>query len=221
MAFPTTGTLDNFNRADEDPLTGGGNWGSVPVFVGYDLHRIISNQVASGGDTSVSSTTYWASATNANCEVWCDVPVAPANSTDSYVSLMLRLAQPNSSADGYLAEFLYDGTLTIYRIDNETLTALGASVDFGTFGNNDAVGFEASGSTLKAYYKASGGSWVEQLSRTDSTYGAGGFIGLFTRRTAATRVDNFSGGDTLGRPRVSALTFGTPVHSLVNAGLVG
>src|SRR5438309_11332522 len=41
-AFPSTPILDNFNRADEDPLSGGGNWANLDPTSG-DHFELLSN----------------------------------------------------------------------------------------------------------------------------------------------------------------------------------
>lgn len=47
--FPTTPILDNFNRANEDPLSGGGNWDTSVWAFGSDGLAVVSNQAQGGG----------------------------------------------------------------------------------------------------------------------------------------------------------------------------
>ena len=54
MAFPTTGILDNFNRANENPL-GNGTW-SGPLFTTDNRDQLISNAVTL---TSGNCSDYW------------------------------------------------------------------------------------------------------------------------------------------------------------------
>jgi hypothetical protein len=93
--------------------------------------------------------------------------------------------------DGYLLHY-DNGRFQIWRVDDTAQTQLGADVT-QTLGVDDSFGFQAIGNTLKGYYKASGGSWTEIINRTDSAYGAAGYIGTAIENSAPD-LDDFGGG---------------------------
>jgi hypothetical protein len=79
----------------------------------------------------------------------------------------------------------------IYRLDEGTGTQLGDDIS-QSFAAGDSIGIQCIGSTIKAFYKTSGGSWTEIGSRTEGTHSSAGKIGIFT--WDATDIDNFGGG---------------------------
>lgn len=127
-------------------------------------------------------------------EVYCDVPTLISGSA-TLKTLYLRLQSPGTSGvDGYRMNVKEsDSSWIIARIDDGASTQLGASATQAPAAG-DAWGFEAIGSTLAGYRKPSAGSWTQILSRTDSTYGSAGNIGLRNGADATTTFDTFSGG---------------------------
>jgi len=189
MTFPTTGVLDDFNRADQTENLGS-NW-TVPLVNGQGSPGIISNTLY---DASPNDSAYWNPITpGPDSEVYIDVSTKQTNNTS--INLELRVVDPGlTTRDGYDIRMRASATtdaFQIRRIDNGTATALGA--DFSQeWSAGDSWGFEAIGSTLAAYYKT-GGSWAQLGTRTDSTYSAAGRIGIITN-DATWRGDNFGGG---------------------------
>jgi len=190
MAFPTTGLLDNFNRADENPI-GNGNW-SGPIWSGDNQLRVASNQCAPQ-TSGPWHNSYWSAAQFGNCEVYATVPTVGA--TDDDLNLYVRIASPGGAGlDCYIFAIGYQASPSnnsvIYRVDNTTLTQLGASltVDLDAA---EKIGFECNGSSLTAYLFESG-AWASQASRTDSTYSSG-YIGAEIENNTA-RLDDFGGG---------------------------
>jgi hypothetical protein len=53
MAFPTTGLLDQFNRANETPLSGGGNWAVLSTSI--NPLKLLSNEIAPQANDDDSS----------------------------------------------------------------------------------------------------------------------------------------------------------------------
>lgn len=220
MAFPTTGILDSFNRADSATL--GGNW-TEDIYASNDVAAgIFSNQARV---QSVTFGSAWLN--NANYGPNCEAYFTLVNSLDALfwdpyamdldawyyqrVQLFLRLQQPGSAgtADAYM--FLLSGGLSdaggiwYYRIDNQVLTVLGVNGEAVSQATGDQWGFEANGSNLKAYRKPSGGSWAAVGSgRTDNTYNSAGRIGFYlSDETAADiLIDDFGGGTIVDAPAV-------------------
>ncbi len=186
--FPTTGVVDDFNRADGGV---GANW-SLTTGAGA-VGTISSNRVTSDG-TNITRN-YWNPSTfGPDSEV--QIKVDTKGAAGGFLTLDLRLQTPGSAAvDGYQFEAdVSAGTdpQIIGRIDNNVFTQLGATVN-NEFATGDRFGFEAIGSTLTGY-RHDGVTWASLLSRTDSTYSGSGNIGWRKNSTNTDFLDNFGGG---------------------------
>jgi hypothetical protein len=205
MAFPTTGVIDSFDRADEDPLSDGGKWSIGPDdFGGTNNLRVNANLCKQGGATSSNGyrndQDY-----GPNSEVYVTLSVIPGTA----VVLYLRLANIGAgTTDGYAVYFNFSGTddALICRVDNDSLVGLGSAiVPPAPFAVGDKLGLEVIGSTVAAYVFQSG-SWTQLGTRTDSTYTAAGKIGLRLADSGANAVvDDFGGGTVVGGPLAPAL----------------
>lgn len=200
MAFPTTNNiLDNFNRADGAI---GSNWSLGHSYAGINFMTISSNQARPQGSDYIII--YWNPATyGPNIEAYVTLPVQTTISNDG-PGLYARLVQVGTGTlDGYELSFENSGhSWNIYRVDNGVNTKLGATVDPST-SNGDKGGLEIIGSTIKGY-KYSGGSWTEVISRTDTTYSAAGYFGLYGGSDDANyRLDDFGGATLAGSASVS------------------
>lgn len=186
LAFGGMPILDNFNRANENPL-GNGLW-SGPLWVGNLQGRIISNQVTSTvsgyGGSYINTGTY-----GPDTAISMSLPIAASGAVDLYA----RLINPGvaNTMDGYHAEFKSsNSTVGIYIIDDQISTLLGSTFS-QAIQDNDQVGFELIGSNLRAWIHE-GSSWVEVGLRTDGTYTAAGNIG-FDVSNSTIRIDDFAG----------------------------
>lgn len=197
MAFPTTAVIDDFNRANSGSL--GSNWGADPFnFAGANFD-VLSNQAV--GNNSAYCANYWSAATfGADSEVYVTCVTKPTNGGDW--ALGARIVNPDTTGvDGYRLQVDSDaGTdeWKVQRVDNGVVTQLGATAT-QEIASGDAVGLEVIGTTVKAYYKASGGSLSEVASRTDATYSAAGNISLEAFDNGGDPVfDDFGGGTVVG-----------------------
>lgn len=191
MAFGDSGILDNFNRANGAL---GASWSS-PVYSGDGALVVSGNQCTPNAAGFHDSA--WGTSFSANQEVFATVVSKNANTDLMY--LFARLVNLNgASLDGYILIItVASGTDTweIRRIDNAVETTLGASFT-QEIGAGDAIGLRCNGTSIEAWYRASGGSWTRLATRTDSTYNASGQIGLGAN-TASTPLpvfDDFGGG---------------------------
>src|SRR5262245_6888905 len=109
MAFPTTGILDDFARADENPLTGpasgGGTWTSPPwagaenlkLFTGL-CYPDIANPASIFGNSAVYSTTF-----GPDVEVYVSLQAAQADFAAGITYLGARLTTIGASTtNGYV-----------------------------------------------------------------------------------------------------------------------
>ncbi len=212
-AFPTTPVLDTFNRANEDPLSGGGNWAG-PILNGLNQMKVVSNGAMQSTSVPLQSgTSYWNAATfGPGSEVYFELTTVWANNSSDVWTWCNGSNENTGSVDGYaMVAGRSSGTWDwyAYRLDNGTWTQLGAMLGTQTLSAGDAVGIDC-GRTgdFQAYYKASGGSWVTLgTTRNDTTY-TSGHIGLSKGYLDSTSVvDNFGGGTTpAGTARLRALT---------------
>jgi hypothetical protein len=186
VAFPTTSVLDNFDRANNPSL--GANW---TFGVSSLRQRIAGNAV--GPDTD-SGNQYaddlWAVSTFTDSEAFITVTVVGGARRGVYVRM------DESSGNGYSVEesFSTANEWGIYRYDGSVGTLLG-TVFNQTYVAGDSIGLEMIGTTLKAYFKPSGGSWAQFGSTQNSSTYTSGKIGCFVQEsTSAPRNDDFGGG---------------------------
>lgn len=186
MPFPSTSVLDNFNRANEGPPPSA-NW-TTGIDGSADGFSVASNQAAP--QSAAFSSSYWNAATfGPDVEVYATIAaVGPFR-------LYLRVQQAGTSGlDGYIV-LAYPPTneLYVYRVDNGSQTQLGAAFS-QTIGAGDKFGASMIGNEISVYYKTSAGEWALIGTRTDSTYGSAGHLGIASFDTTGSRLDDFGGG---------------------------
>lgn len=189
MAFPTTGLLDQFDRADEGPPPSA-NWTNDIFGAGNNGLSVISNECGSSAGVANG---YWSPvAFGPDCEVYCTVAVAPLADTGK-IRLYLRLQNIGTgTTDGYLTELPKAlGSVIIYRVDNAGITLLDF-VSTPAFAAGDVLGFEAVGTALTVYKNG-----AAIIATTDATYAGAGYVGVQLPDTT-TRIDNFGGGTIPG-----------------------
>jgi fibronectin type 3 domain-containing protein len=183
--------LDDFNRANENPLSDQGRW-SNSVIPGESGHYVTSNQLA----CSVATTcTAWRN--NAqfgpDVEVWARLSTLPG--VNNQLRLYARLQMPGSSA-GYLLR-----TNQLSGPDEVWLERFnGGATRLATIPQELAAGdivlLRVKGSTIEAWRQPSGGSWSRIGVVQDATYSASAYVGVGLRGTTG-RLDDF-GARTLG-----------------------
>jgi hypothetical protein len=205
MAFPTTGVLDAFTDTNGVDLPAhSASWVAPPA--GAANLEVQSNQAT--GTTAGYCLNYRSTNYGPSSEAYVTVVTPPA--TSGIATVGVRYANETSFAtlDGYnltLTVAAGTDTLAIQRIDNGVSTTLGAAIS-QEVSAGDAIGLFANGSTLQAYYKASGGSWGQAgTDRTDSTYSAAGKIALLCTGTTV-RFDDFGGGTTIQQVAIGQAT---------------
>lgn len=204
MAFPTTPVLDNFNRANEDPLSGGGNW-SGPILLNMNKMKVVSNATQQSTVIgSQSGSSFWNAATfGPGVEVYVTIPTMWINNSSDVWLWLNGNAENSSGVDGYILYISQSGgafTWILNRKDNGVDTQLGGNIGTQAIANGDAIGLEdLNGGTLQAYYKPSGGSWgTTGTTRSDNTYTSGhiGYSKGFVDSTSI--LDDFGGGTIPG-----------------------
>lgn len=204
--FPTTGILDDFNRADEgpppsanwlDPLIGGGGAASGAEVFSNECraHHLDGNGVA-----------YWNASIGPDCEGYFTISSLPALGVDYvYLEVSVRATRGASYwvGTGYtLGVTIYmDGINTaaswvLRRFDNATTTLLSNGVIASGFEEGVKIGISAIGDAISGYYCPSGGAWTLIDSVTDATYAAAGMLEFCIQNTglSGTMIDDFGGG---------------------------
>ncbi len=182
-AFPQTGILDDFNRTNEGPPPSA-SW--TDVFNGL---KVVSN-VCVGNSSLDYNVDNWNTQPGNDQEAYLTITNAGATGAKLY----LQIRSSGTDSDGYSLEFLkLAGTDTLMLNDYATGTIIsGSSIIDQEISAGDSFGISAIGSTVTAYYKASGGSWTAITSGTDTTY-TSGKISLAIKFNTIT-IDDFGGG---------------------------
>lgn len=194
MAFPTTGVLDDFDRASI-----GSNY--TAIYGGGGLPRIVSSTIIDKGASSFCDAFYNVATYGADSEVYIDIVTKPANG--NYVWLYARLQTPTTSGfDGYELQcnaLAGTDTIELYRCVNTVFTLLATyTVEFAS---GDSVGMDVTGTgatvAVTAYRRPSGGSWGAVGTYNDTNWNritAAGYVGLGGGGDSGWRLDNLGGG---------------------------
>lgn len=209
MPFPATSVLDNFNRADENPLANG-NW-TGPIENGNSQLKLATNVVTSAA--AAQGTSYWsAQQFNADQEAFCDIS-HKTGASGKVQAIWLRVQNPNnaSTAAAYIViAASLDNLMQFYKLTSgHTYTHLGSDIS-QTMTAGDSFGARITGTTLEGWYLVAGGSWTQLGTRSDGSISGAGYIGAEVDDQSGT-IDNFGGGNVSGIvvPTLALLGVGT------------
>jgi ABC-type antimicrobial peptide transport system permease subunit len=181
-AFPQTGILDDFNRADEGPPPSL-SWASIEETNGL---VVLSNQLAGDPAGSGGGIALWLAETDQDCEVYFTVVTRPGESANvslyarNNISASYELLISRSDVDGDYVELYATGDLLeTYFIDWQ---------------DGDSFGMQLVGSTIVSYYRPVGGNWDPLGTIVDASNLAGGYLAVSMYDNTA-RIDGFGGGD--------------------------
>jgi hypothetical protein len=195
MAFPTTGLLDQFNRANEGPPPGAAWGGEVRPSWSSTQLKLLSNACVSNGGGGSNASNYFNTIYGPDSEVYMTLTALAENYERTF--LFLR----KTAADTvYMATFdaAPTNTVTITRVVATVETAIGSATAV-TLAAGDTIGFEAIGTALKIYRKPSAGAWALIKSETDGGITGAGYAGIGTSGASAI-LDDFSGGTVIVPP---------------------
>lgn len=194
LAFPDNGVLDAFTGTN-GTTPPDGSFTNAEI-AGSSGCVIQSNGVAPGGGSGRWGC-YWNVTTfNADQESY----ITYNNLNAFEVFTCARLANIGSgTTDGYCVSGEDAAALIkIWRIDNEAVTQIGSSVS-QAFTNGDRIGITVIGNQICSYFSDNGAAWVQKDCQTDSTYSAGGRIGLMVNGSTTQPLgDDFGGGNVGG-----------------------
>lgn len=186
MAFPETGILDDFNRVGEGPPPSA-DWANLINGL------LVSGNTARGSTSNDFNVSYWDVETHGPDSECYAQAVDTINGDHVVPCVRLDPAGP----DCYLAWFDMTGgdEIWVRRIDDGVETQLGAVIEGVNLGQGDWGGIEMIGDTLNIYVET-GAGWSLEGTRTDGTYTAAGYIGLWGWGTSSYQ-DNFGGGSVV------------------------
>lgn len=194
VAFPSTGILDNFNRADAF-LSASGNWTNDVEGTSANVLSVISNQggrVAAGFDNNA----YW-SANNFGADNEAYVTLSTAQPD---IVLMARVNNPGSSTIYTSYTVRTRGSagggwndLHLTATSNSGSTSISGYVG-KPLNVGDRIGIRVVDTTIQGwYYDGTSGVWIIVFEVTNTTYASGGYIAIQTFDTPI-RFDDFGGG---------------------------
>lgn len=202
--FPTTGVLDNFNRAN-------GALGAPWVDPIYGLAGLSISSNALAQACCSYATPVWGTASfGANQEAY--ITLNPITATSPEHDLMLKLQSPRYDAPH--VEVRYDRITN--QIDISTFDPINGWVGLGTpisasFANGDRLGARAyENGTVEAYKN---GVLVGTRTTGIWPYAAqGGYLGLTLDKAYSSKLDDFGGGDIVINPNTKpTATINSPV----------
>jgi hypothetical protein len=189
--FPATPILDNFNRADENPLAGGWRTGVLQGSVSFNL-KLVSNQVLSTSPAAPGDKA-WDTTFTADQESYTTVASVDVGANNAAFAFV-RVANPGvvGSTSGYYAVFARSGLTRVYEFHSGG--GAGSLLFSGGSGSTllagDVVGLRMVGTKMQAFWNG-----VVVLSGDDLTYSAGGYIGAGVAGSDYAALSNFGGGN--------------------------
>lgn len=177
------GFLDDFDRADENPLSGGGNWAQTASGFWSEL-ELENNQATLQGANTLSSS-YWTptSYSGDDCEVW-GIAAGGGASGMAFRLGLYKDVGVGANLDGYRYGFdigASGGRHVIRELLNGAGSNLAVSADAGgtPTGNPGHLLFRRNGNDLEGWWSSdAGANWTLMVSATDTTYTTNLFLSL-------------------------------------------
>lgn len=185
MAFPDYAVVDDFDRADADPIDG--NWSLKTRSADNNL-EINGNQVAHSTAAGAQGTRLYTTAFVRPFQVWVEIPNA---SSDVGIDYCIQDPNGASVVDGYRWQTNLGTTvLELYRIRGAGFTKIGGSYAIDVV-SGDAIGVHLDYDGAHKLYHRTSGVWslVDTVTHTEFI---SGYAGLLIAANASTRLDNFS-----------------------------
>ncbi len=190
MAFPTTGILDNFDRANEGPPPSA-DWTDIQNGLKVVDNEVIGDAAATNYNWSGYETQY-----GPNCEAYFTLTDIVTTGGEGVFARLTTLVL--ATVDGYAAWYDSASGLKLYRVDDGGFTQLGDTVAFAG-ANGDKIGIEIIGTTIKCYVDDGGAGWVEMDSEVEGTYTSAGYLGIRIYGSGD-EGDDFGGGTIAAPP---------------------
>ena len=157
-SFPANGVFETFTGTD-NTTPPNANWTNQ-----LNTIQILSNAAAGGTADVDNFASYATSVATNSAEYYVTV-------TTWYDAFFWLVYTNSGYTDGYVLRVAYPNTIGVYKWTTGWIGVQVGSNLTQTISSGDSVGFSRSGSTIKVYYKASGGSWGQLGSDfTDTSY---------------------------------------------------
>lgn len=208
----TTATLDDFDRANENPLSQGGNWSATRTgngavnFNSYGFAstcRLDSNAAKENSRASASHRVVGEFPAG-DAEVWGTCVGTAIGAGFEGMGLCIHLADADTTGvDGYVAECvneIFFSGWRLYKLANGVESTLATSGGNGLFTSDQAL-LRRVGSDLEIWVNKVNGvhspnfGWLNVITFSDTSY-EGGFPGLFVG-TDDLHWGEFGGGGTV------------------------
>jgi hypothetical protein len=184
--FPTTESLDTFERAAESPLSDGGKWSKLgwekaPGRVYSATYGWTPSEGGAGAAESEASGAYWNGKELANPAV--SVHMYAENLSD-YVGLWADATGSGSSKNGYRLKVLGTGSSYKFRLLLEkwvsgarTLLAESSEIAFKGLSSENVIGITASSGKVEAWYGTTEAGLAVEVEASDTTF-SHGYVGI-------------------------------------------
>lgn len=191
MNFPTTPLVDDFNRADENPLSQGGAWNRDQFGIDPTL-KVVSNQVVAVGANLSSRVRGAVTRLGNNHEVWGTV--VDCSSAGAWVGVCYRVSDAGGLQSCYAMVAKKDtAQLSLNRRAGSPVTEL-ITFTPATFTPPFQIGARVRENVHEGFYN-DGSGWVKVMEVIDSTFPTGGTLGAWVRRASGSALDDFGGGN--------------------------
>lgn len=202
-----TGIKDTFERADEDPLSGGGNWAQTDTASWY--LRLQNDTATSRAGIDIGNS-YWTPDTydGDEAECWGCCEGGGASGIRWGVGLFTSVGGSNQQ-DGYLfslANAAVGGYYDLHRMLNGALGTLLANGGDPPVANPGILLIRRNGNDVEGWLSEdNGATWTMHLSATDTTHMTGFSLGLRITDESGTSLLGFTcfgGGGHTNRPQI-------------------
>lgn len=185
MAFPSTSVQDTFSYSNG--LLASVSSGAWTSPVGLDFNVSGNKIFGSAGAGSIVTYATLGNITMPECYITItDLP----SSGQAVAALWI-----DGSGNGYACQYTHGspGSIIAGTVSGYAVTAIGASVSL-TLSAGDQIGLEVNTTTNTVNaWSATGGTWTQRASRSNSTHTSARRVGLAVTGTAA-GLDDFGGG---------------------------
>jgi len=195
---------DNFNRANENPLSNGGKW-IKPVWGTGNM--VVQTNVVSSSSANVTSVALWTANGFANDQFSQFTVTGAGNYAYIFSFVRANTSNGGDSQNCYgLAIHTYVANISyIFKVVNGVSTNLGAALPY--IANGQTIKLEVVGSTISLYL---GGAFQTSRNDSDILFGYPGIgrnsASVFTGAT----IDNWSGGPIREGRAFSPIPAGRP-----------
>lgn len=186
---PVVDWLDQFNRANEDPLSGGGTW-TGPMQSGYVALKLASNVLAAHVGAGSSSESYRTDITSADVAVDVFVPTLPG--AGDAIAIWSRIQNPGTgSLNAYLFVYFTNTGFAIYKCVAGSFSALTTPIAAHTLATGEGLRLNVQGSHITGYWLATDGTANRVIAVDDFDVTGAGTVGLEINSNTC-RLDDFA-----------------------------